>query len=436
MTVATLHMPRLGETMEKGTVSSWLVPVGDHFERGTPLVEFETDKTAVELPALGSGRLIRRLVEAGDTVKLGEPVAEIELDGEHDWVSATATASVPDSESAAVPDHKAGTDRPGSVGGAVAPDGKKVRHGNEISDQENSTLGNTPVRATPPARRAAWRAGLEMERIPGTGRRGRIELSDVETFQTRQDAGRLAATEWGPSGGVRVVLVHGFAGDMTTFDQLGRSLGRSGMAVRAVDLPGHGETRAEAASFDHLVDGLIGELTNAGPVNVVAHSLGAAAAVKAASLCRVASLTLISPAGLGHTIDGDFIAGMASPGSIGETAYLLRRLSNRADRFSEQVVSDIYTTLCRGRLVRLATDVARGDHQLVNVVRPLAELSERMPVRILVGHRDRVIDWRDALAVSPNIGIHHFPEAGHMPHWDFPTEVGELLERAMLHESG
>lgn len=57
MSTVTLRMPRLGETMEEGTVAGWLLAEGDSFERGTPLIEFETDKTAVEYPALGPGGL-------------------------------------------------------------------------------------------------------------------------------------------------------------------------------------------------------------------------------------------------------------------------------------------------------------------------------------------------------------------------------------------
>ena len=60
MTILT--MPRLGETMEDGVVSAWLVQPGQSFKRGDPLIEIETDKTAVEFPALGPGTLTETLV--------------------------------------------------------------------------------------------------------------------------------------------------------------------------------------------------------------------------------------------------------------------------------------------------------------------------------------------------------------------------------------
>ena len=48
-------------------------------------------------------------------------------------------------------------------------------------------------------------------------------------------------------------------------------------------------------------------------------------------------------------------------------------------------------------------------------------------MRVLVGHADRIVDWRDACALSPRVAVHHFPDAGHMPHWDAPREVLALL---------
>jgi pyruvate dehydrogenase E2 component (dihydrolipoamide acetyltransferase) len=142
--------------------------------------------------------------------------------------------------------------------------------------------------------------------------------------------------------------------------------------------------------------------------------LGAAVAVKAAARQAggVASLTLLAPAGLGLSIDAEFISAMADPASQGMVGHLVRRLSDRAAGFSEAALSTIYADLSRGRL-------------------NLASLSENLPVRLLVGHRDAIVDWRDALAVSPKIAVHHFPNAGHMPHWDAPDAVAEIILKGL-----
>ena len=71
-------MPRLGETMEEGTISKWLVKEGEQFNRGQIIAEIESDKTTVELPALESG--IIKKIEVGEKkiVKVGAIIAFFE----------------------------------------------------------------------------------------------------------------------------------------------------------------------------------------------------------------------------------------------------------------------------------------------------------------------------------------------------------------------
>ena len=62
---ALLTLPRLGETMETGRVVGWLKQPGEAFRRGETIVEIESDKTVVELPALADGRLLEVLAPEG-----------------------------------------------------------------------------------------------------------------------------------------------------------------------------------------------------------------------------------------------------------------------------------------------------------------------------------------------------------------------------------
>lgn len=505
MSAVTLTMPRLGETMEEGRVSAWLVAEGERFERGTPLIEFETDKTAVEYPALGSGRLLKALVGKGDLVRLGEPIAEIGLEGGADWVSVEdGAAAGGDTVIIELLMPRLGeTMEEGKITGFLVEPGARFERGAAILEVETDktvaefpalaagrlietlvepgqtvpvdtpiarievaradapAAGGTgperpqeaahggfepparpglaparrpgePVRATPLARRAARRAGLRIDGVRGTGRRGRIELADVERALSGGTASGLAETAWGPAGGAPVLLVHGYAGDRTTFDQLGRGLGRAGLSVRAIDLPSHGETDGDAEDFAALVDALSAELDPRSPVHVVGHSLGAAAAVVAAARKGgVASLILIAPAGLGPDIDAEFVAGMADAQSVETVGGLLRRLSERAASFSPEAVAAIHASLARGRLKGLAGDFCAGGRQTVDVRDDLARLADTLPVRILVGARDRIVNWRDALEVSPAIALHVFAQAGHMPHWDAPAEVAAIIAKAV-----
>ena len=70
----TLKLPRLGETMEEGKIARWMKKPGDQFRRGETLVEIETDKTVVELPALVDGVLQEILAVDGAELKVGEPL--------------------------------------------------------------------------------------------------------------------------------------------------------------------------------------------------------------------------------------------------------------------------------------------------------------------------------------------------------------------------
>ncbi|MFB2553136.1 acetoin dehydrogenase dihydrolipoyllysine-residue acetyltransferase subunit [Ensifer soli] len=92
MTERTLKMPRLGETMDEGRIVGWLIRPGDAFKRGDPILEIETDKTIAEFPALGEGVLGDILVEIGDMIAVGTPIARIDIGTGPDW---TAEDTVP-----------------------------------------------------------------------------------------------------------------------------------------------------------------------------------------------------------------------------------------------------------------------------------------------------------------------------------------------------
>ncbi|MDH4135479.1 MAG: 2-oxo acid dehydrogenase subunit E2 [Anaerolineae bacterium] len=77
-----LIMPKLGLTMEEGTVVRWLVTEGDHVEKGQPVLEVETDKVVVEVEATASGVMGPLLVGEGKTVPITTLLARIYAPGE------------------------------------------------------------------------------------------------------------------------------------------------------------------------------------------------------------------------------------------------------------------------------------------------------------------------------------------------------------------
>ena len=73
-----INLPRLGETMEEGSVSKWMIKEGESFDRGQILAEIESDKTTIELPALESGILKKIIIKEGVNVEVGTILALFE----------------------------------------------------------------------------------------------------------------------------------------------------------------------------------------------------------------------------------------------------------------------------------------------------------------------------------------------------------------------
>src|SRR5689334_11682079 len=76
-----LVMPSLGESVIEGTITKWLVHEGDVVTREQPVVSVATDKADSDVPAPQGGRIVKILAPEGATVKVGEPLCEIETSG-------------------------------------------------------------------------------------------------------------------------------------------------------------------------------------------------------------------------------------------------------------------------------------------------------------------------------------------------------------------
>jgi 2-oxoglutarate dehydrogenase E2 component (dihydrolipoamide succinyltransferase) len=132
------RIPEMGESVSEGTVGAWLVDVGAAVKKDQALVEIETDKVAVEVPCPVDGVLAERKAEEGDMVSPGDVIARIR-DG-------AATAS----------------DSPVVEAAAAAPD-----------------VATPDVKAMPSAARIAEENDLDLARVEGTGRDGRVTKGDA-----------------------------------------------------------------------------------------------------------------------------------------------------------------------------------------------------------------------------------------------------------------
>ncbi len=183
-----VRLPELGENVASATVVGVLVKEGDRVETDTPVLELETDKAVMELPAGVAGRVQRVLVKVGDEVQTGQAVLEVEPEG------AVAPASFPEPAQA---------ERPGpKVSEAKAPEPKSLE-AKPVATAPTPEEGRL-VPAAPSVRRLARELGVEITRVVGTGLAGRITEEDV-----RKAAGLSAPVEapkaplpdfakWGP----------------------------------------------------------------------------------------------------------------------------------------------------------------------------------------------------------------------------------------------
>jgi 2-oxoglutarate dehydrogenase E2 component (dihydrolipoamide succinyltransferase) len=164
--VLTIKVPPLGESITEATVARWLKKEGDTVAAGETLVELETDKITVEVPALKAGVLAQRARAEGDVVKVDEVLGELD-----DARPGTADLRVSQSGQA-----------PGPAG-APAPPTVRPTAGSRVSGPSvsGSSFSNPPIspRAAPSARRAAAEAGVDIAAVPGTGRGGVVSKPDV-----------------------------------------------------------------------------------------------------------------------------------------------------------------------------------------------------------------------------------------------------------------
>ena len=149
-----IKVPPLGESITEATVSRWLKNEGDAVAIGDTLVELETDKITVEVPALNAGVLRKRLKSDGDVVQVAETLGQLE-EG-----AAGATAPAATAPSAAAPSRPAPASAPAPAA-AMPP------------------AAPADVRAAPSAQKLAAATGVDLSKVEGTGRGGVVSKPDV-----------------------------------------------------------------------------------------------------------------------------------------------------------------------------------------------------------------------------------------------------------------
>jgi pyruvate dehydrogenase E2 component (dihydrolipoamide acetyltransferase) len=160
-------MPRLSDSMEEGTILTWLKQVGDEVAVGDQLVEIETDKANMAYEADTAGTLQEILAQEGETLPIGTPIARIGENGNGGGGTAEGQTARPAGPAAA------GDPPPPATAQEVVPPTTSPTGGASETDGER-------VKASPLARRLAKERGLELSSLHGSGPGGRIVKSDVE----------------------------------------------------------------------------------------------------------------------------------------------------------------------------------------------------------------------------------------------------------------
>src|SRR5512133_619339 len=182
-------MPQMGVSVSEGTIVEWRKQPGDWVEYEEPIVDISTDKIDTEVPSPAAGRLSEIVVDVGTTVDVGTVLARIATDArpgephasEHDGNgngAAPGAAEPPTSEAAAATGATPApaTETPSPEPAAATPDDAPRR------------------RYSPVVSRMAAEHGLDLSRIAGTGRGGRVRKQDVLAY-LEGDGGGAAAPE-------------------------------------------------------------------------------------------------------------------------------------------------------------------------------------------------------------------------------------------------
>ncbi|MGO5011165.1 dihydrolipoamide acetyltransferase family protein [Niallia sp. Sow4_A1] len=146
MPIEKITMPKLGESVTEGTISNWLIAVGDVVNKYDPLAEVMTDKVNAEIPSSFSGKIKELIAEEGQTLDVGEVICTIEVEGDKSQEE-------------------------------QSQEEKTVKKEADISIQADTSQ---KTRYSPAVLRLSQEAGIDLALLKGTGAGGRITRKDVQ----------------------------------------------------------------------------------------------------------------------------------------------------------------------------------------------------------------------------------------------------------------
>ena len=425
-------VPQVGQDLTEATIIELHVKLGDRVKKGDLVAVVESEKASFEVEAFVEGVVISLPYKQGDVAPVLEPLMVL---GEPGEVVIEKAKPVP----AAAP---AKVDVVALAPVLPAPAPVKI---------QPAVVASTPLRgnataaalaglsASPVARRSASERGLDLARIAGSGPGGAVVLRDVDTAHAANLAlgGPLEIRTLQSGQGSPVVFLHGFGADLSSWRPLVARIGLDN-PVMALDLPGHGAAQGHGAQDFAGIVAAVGQTLRLlpGGMHLVGHSLGAAVAIALTERgdLDVRSVTLISPAGLGPSVAGDFVEGFLSARTEAALAAWMRRLVHDPAGVASVLVRATLVAREDARLVpaqrRVARAVFEGSTQVFSTVAALR--AYRGPCTVITGREDTIMQLREIEAAVPShVALHRLDRVGHLPHFEAAELVQTLIARTI-----
>ncbi|MGB2087965.1 MAG: pyruvate dehydrogenase complex dihydrolipoamide acetyltransferase, partial [Psychroflexus salarius] len=190
--VEVVTMPRLSDTMEEGTVATWLKQVGDEVEEGDILAEIETDKATMEFESFYSGQLLHIGIKEGESAPVDDVLAIIGPKGTDVDAVLNASKGSDNSSSQSSTEVKENN--------TSTQNKEESKTSTESQSQQNSsastsTDGKGRILASPLAKKMAKDKGIDIALVDGTGENGRIVKKDIENYQPKAVAQEETSSE-------------------------------------------------------------------------------------------------------------------------------------------------------------------------------------------------------------------------------------------------
>ncbi|RNC81528.1 MAG: 2-oxoglutarate dehydrogenase complex dihydrolipoyllysine-residue succinyltransferase [Phycisphaera sp.] len=186
-------VPNVGESVTEGVIATWLKQPGDWVDQDETVLELETDKVTMEIPAPSAGVIGDHRFGEGDTVEVGATVAEIDESASKPAGAPAAEAPAPKADLAPEPAKQEPVAQQPQAAAAPA------------NTSNGKASSNGDYNATPLAKKIATEHGVDLSSIVGTGAGGRIREHDV--IASVQSGGKVAQTVVSPSKGQRIERV-------------------------------------------------------------------------------------------------------------------------------------------------------------------------------------------------------------------------------------